>query len=143
MSSYAWGDVYEEPFEKLEGYVETKFKAFTTETKQLPIIRTAALGSLAFGVKSYGEIIAGGAGLASYYYWSTGPDGLDGAISMMAGIQMARGSFQTAAFPTIVEIYDTIQTLRTKGAQAAMNAKALIRLLLFSIGYWLSKIKVV
>ena len=83
MSS-TWGAYYEEPFERTEEYIETQFKAFTTDPKQLPIIRTAALGSLALGVKSYGEILAGGGGLAAYYYWSTGP-GLDGAISTMAG----------------------------------------------------------
>ena len=122
-SSYAWGAYYEEPFERAEEYIETQYKAFTTDASQLPLIRTAALGSLAFGVKSY--------------------DGLDGAISMMAGIQMARGSYRTAAFPTIVEVYDTIQTLRNKGAMAAMNAKSLVRLGLFFTGYWLSLNKVV
>ena len=143
MSSTAWGDYYDEPFERTEEYIETQFKAFTTDASQLPIIRTAALGSLALGVKSYGEVVAGGTGLAIYYYWSTGPDGLDGAISTMAGIQMARGSYRTAAFPTIVEVYDTIQTLRNKGAMAAMNTKSLIRLGLFFTGYWLSLNKVV
>ena len=142
-SSYAWGAYYEEPFERAEEYIETQYKAFTTDASQLPLIRTAALGSLAFGVKSYGEVVAGGSGLALYYYWSSGPDGLDGAISMMAGIQMARGSYRTAAFPTIVEVYDTIQTLRNKGAMAAMNAKSLVRLGLFFTGYWLSLNKVV
>ena len=142
MSS-TWGAYYEEPFERTEEYIETKFKAFTTDPKQLPIIRTAALGSLALGVKSYREILAGGGGLAAYYYWSTGPDGLDGAISTMAGIQMARGSYRTAAFPTIVEVYDTIQTWRNKGVMAAANSKTLVRTLLFVVGYWLSLNKVV
>ena len=71
-SSYAWGAYYEEPFERAEEYIETQYKAFTTDASQLPLIRTAALGSLAFGVKSYGEVVAGGTGLALYYYWSTG-----------------------------------------------------------------------
>ena len=56
-SSHAWGDYYEEPFERAEEYIETQYKAFTTDASQLPLIRTAALGSLAFGVKSYGEVV--------------------------------------------------------------------------------------
>ena len=96
---------------KAETWLETGYKKYGRDDK-LNILNVIALISLAFGTRGSKEIFAGIVGFVPHYY--IGGDGLDGMISAMTGVQLAKRRWKTAAFPLILESLRTMKDF-TKG----------------------------
>ena len=105
---------------------------------EIPVIKTASLALLAFGIRSYKELLFGSASLA-LYYWTIEPS-LDGAILGLSGEQFAKGQWQTASFPTLLESYQSYQDFR-KGV--FMTKKQLMKLFIYLLGFYLGSQKMI
>ena len=114
-----------------EEYVEGRYTQIVAGEK-LPVITVAALISLAFGVRSPLELVLGSGGM--YAEWFAGGDGLDGAIAVLTGVQLAKRRYATMAFPALLESYKLLQDVR---AGQYVNKKSLTRTSLFLTG-WLA-----
>ena len=68
------------------------------------------------------------------------PDGIDGAIQALSGVQVARGQFKTVAFPVLVELLETLHSFQ-KGV--IMSKKSAIGLGIFAVSYGLTLFKVI
>ena len=110
-----------------EGYLEGKFKG-----DKLGLLNVIALISLAFGTKNAKEIFAGVVGFVPHWY--LGGDGIDGMISALTGVQLAKGRWKTVAFPLILE---TLRTLKdfTKGNKIFLSKLDASRTAIFVGGY--------
>jgi hypothetical protein len=100
----------------------------------IPVIKTASLALLAFGIRSYKELLFGSAGLA-LYYWTVEPS-LDGAILALSGEQFAKGQWQTASFPSLLESYQTYQDFN-RGE--LLTRKQLVKLFIYVVGFYLGR----
>ena len=134
---YLW-EMMESGEEFVEQYTGEGIKKFAGE--DIPVIKAGSLAILAFGIRSYGEFLFGTASLAAYYYMSKEDATLDGAITALSGVQIARGQYLTAAFPTFVE---TFQSFRDWGAGKFMTKKQILKGAIYVTGFWLGLKKVV
>ena len=105
--------------------------------QDIPVIKTASLALLAFGVRSYKELLFGSAAMG-LYYWTIEPS-LDGAILALSGQQFSSGRWQTAAFPTLLETYQTYQDFN-KGL--LLTKKQLMKLFIYMTGFYLGTTKI-
>ena len=112
-----------------ETYAETTYTQIAAGEK-LPAITIAALISLAFGVRNPLELLLGSAGM--YAEWFSGGDGLDGAIAVLSGVQLAKRRYATMAFPALLESYKLLQDMRSG---TYVNKKSLTRTAIFLTGF--------
>ena len=125
------------PFlESGEEYMEKQWAKIKPD--EIPVIKTASLALLAFGIKSYKELLFGSFSLA-LYFWTIEPS-LDGAILGLSGEQFAKGQWQTASFPTLLESYQSYQDFR-KGN--LVTKKQLMKLFIYMLGFYLGSQKII
>ena len=98
------------------------------------------LAILAFGIRSYREFLFGSAALAAYYYMSKDDGSLDGAVTGLSGVQLARGQYLTAAFPTFIETYQSFKEWREG---RFMTRKQILKLFIYVSGFYLGLKKMV
>jgi hypothetical protein len=122
--------------EEGESFAEKQWEKIKPD--DIPVIKTASLALLAFGIRSYKELLFGSAGLA-LYYWTVEPS-LDGAILALSGEQFAKGQWQTASFPSLLESYQTYQDFN-KGL--LLTKKQLVKLFIYVLGFYLGRNKIV
>ena len=112
-----------------ETWLETGYKKYGRDDK-LNILNVIALISLAFGTRGSTEVFAGIVGFVPHYY--IGGDGLDGMISAMTGVQLAKRRWKTAAFPLILE---TLRTMKDFTKGKVVTKLAISRSAIFVGGY--------
>ena len=104
-------------FEEGEQYAEKYVPAMKRLAgDEIPIIKAGSLAILAFGIRSYREFLFGSVALAAYYYMSKDDGSLDGAVTGLSGVQLARGQYLTASFPTFIESYQNWNSLKVRSA---------------------------
>ena len=130
-TDYFW-DIFEKGEEFAEEYTGKGIKKFAGD--DIPVIKAGSLAILAYGIRSYGEFLFGTASLAAYYYMSKEDASLDGAITALSGVQIARGQYLTAAFPTFVE---TFQSFRDWNSGKFMTKKQILKLAIYVTGFYL------
>ena len=129
---------FEDPIYSAEAALESR--AGWTGKARLPIIRMAALISLAIGIRGYIEVTLASIALAiSYFVGKDAPDGIDGAINALSGVQIARGQYKTVLFPVLVELLETSHNFN-KGN--LLTQKSAIGLGIFAVSYALTIFKV-
>ena len=74
---------------------------------EMPLFQYIALASVAFGVENRYEIFLAGASHVAYKF--AGNDGLAAIYSVLAGIQIQKKRYKTAAMATLLDVYDTLQ----------------------------------
>ena len=114
-----------------EQYVETTFKA---ETGEYPGLAVIALFSLAYGIRSVSEFAAGSIGGVIQHFVADG-EGLDGIVSCLAGVQIQKRRFSTAAFPILLETWKGLRDFK-KGK--GLSKQNISRNALFFLGFGLS-----
>ena len=131
---------WEDPIYGAEEAIESRMGKWTGKGR-LSIIRIAALISLAIGLRGYMEVtLACGALAISYFMGEEAPDGIDGAIQALSGVQVARGQFKTVLFPVLVELLETFHNFKKN---KIMTKKSAIGLGIFSVAYGLTLFKVI
>ncbi len=131
-----WG-FFEEGEEYAEKYVPALKKMAGDD---IPLIKAGSLAILAFGIRSYKEFLFGSTALAAYYYMSKDDGSLDGAVTGLSGVQLARGQYLTAAFPTFIETY---QSFREWKDGRFMTRKQILKLFIYVSGFYLGFKKLV
>ena len=114
---------------KAETWLETQATQYGRGDK-LNVLNIIALISLAFGTRGAKEVFAGVVGFVPHYY--IGGDGLDGMISAMTGVQLAKRRWKTAAFPLILE---TLRTMKDFTKGKVVTKLAISRSAIFVAGY--------
>ena len=133
----------EDPQYSLETQLETSLGDLGwVGADKLPYIRLAAIISLTFGIRGYSEVALAAIAVAVAYFMGVGnaPDGIDGAINALSGVQLARGQYKTVTIPVILELMELFHKFR-KGV--LMSQKNLITLSIFSVAYGLTLFKVI
>ena len=115
--------------QQTETFLEEQYTKFSGGDK-LGVLNIIALISLAFGVRSGKEVVAGAFGFFPHYM--LGGDGLDGMIAAMSGIQLAKKRWKTVAFPAVLEALRTAKDL-TKGK--VVTKLGISRTAIFLAGY--------
>ena len=131
-----WG-FFEEGEEYAEKYVPAMKRLAGDE---IPLIKAGSLAILAFGIRSYKEFLFGSAALAAYYYMSKDDGSLDGAVTGLSGVQLARGQYLTAAFPTFIETYQSFKEWKDG---RFMTRKQILKLFIYVSGFYLGLKKMV
>ena len=122
-------------FEEGEQYAEKYVPAMKRLAgEEIPIIKAGSLAILAFGIRSYREFLFGSVALAAYYYMSKDDGSLDGAVTGLSGVQLARGQYLTASFPTFIESYQSFKEWREG---RFMTRKQILKLLIYISGFYL------
>ena len=104
---YVW-EFFERGEEFGEKYTNRGIKQFAGS--EIPLIKAGSLAMLAFGIRSYKELLFGTASLAAYYYMAKDNEpSLDGAVTGLAGVQIARKQYLSASFPTFIEAYSSFR----------------------------------
>ena len=119
-----------------EKYAEEQWKKIKPD--DIPVIKTASLALLAFGITSYKELLFGSVAMG-IYYWTT-ESTLDGAILALSGNQFGKGRWQTASFPTLLETY---QSYREFNQGRFMTKDQLMKLFIWVLGFYLGQQKIV
>ena len=133
-----WG-VFEQGEDYAEGVIGTRIKDYAGD--DIPIIKAGSLAILAFGIRSYRELVFGVASLAAYYYLAKDNNpSLDGAISGLSAVQIARKQYFTAGFPTFIESYQAFKDWR---AGNFMAQKQFLKTAIYLVGFYLGFKKVV
>ena len=106
--------------------------------KELPTFQYIALASVAFGVENRYEIILAG---ASHVVWKfTGNEGLAAIYSTLAGIQIQKKRYKTAAFASLLDVYDTLNDFN-RGK--LVTKKGIQKLAWWGIGYMAAMLRYV
>ena len=98
-----------------------------------------ALFSLAFGIKHVKEFVAGTAGGVIQHFVAEG-EGVDGMVSCLAGVQIQKRRYTTAAFPVLLETWKGLRDFQ-KGK--ALSKQNISRNGLFFLGFLMSYFKYV
>ena len=114
-------------------------EAFRKETGEYPAYSVLALFSLAFGIKNVTEFTAGTVGGVIQHFVADG-EGVDGMVSALAGVQIRKGRFSTAAFPILLETWKGLKDFQ-KGK--ALSKQNISRNVLFFVGYLMAHLKYV
>jgi hypothetical protein len=128
---FMWGYM-----EEGETYVEKQWAKIKPD--DIPIIKTASLALLAFGITSYKELLFGSISMGVYYWTTEGT--LDGAILALSGNQFGKGKWKTASFPTLLETY---QSYRDFNKGKFMTKTQLMKLFIWMLGFYLGQQKIV
>ena len=135
---YLWG-FFEQGEDFAEDLVGTRIKEFAGD--DIPLIKAGSLAMLAFGIRSYRELMFGVASLGAYYYLAKDNNpSLDGAISGLSAVQIARKQYFTAGFPTFIESYQAFKDWR---AGNFMAQKQFVKGAIYVVGFYLGLKKVV
>ena len=135
---FLWG-FFEQGEEYAEEWIGTRLKDYAGD--DIPIIKAGSLAILAFGIRSYRELVFGVASLAAYYYLAKDNNpSLDGAISGLSAVQIARKQYFTAGFPTFIESYQAFKDWRQGNL---MTQKSMVKTAIYVIGFYLGLKKVV
>ena len=135
---YLW-DFFEKGEDYGEEYAGRGIKEFAGS--EIPLIKAGSLAMLAFGIRSYKELLFGTASLAAYYYMAKDNEpSLDGAVTGLAGVQIARKQWLSASFPTFIEAYSSFRDWRQG---KFMTQKQILKLVIYSIGFYLGLKKMV
>ena len=135
-----WAD---DPVYEMETQIETGLGDLGwVGANKLPYLRLAALISLTFGIRSYMEVTLASIAVAIAYFVGAGsaPDGIDGAMNALSGVQIARGQYKTVALPVIIELLELFHKFK-KGT--TMSQKNLITMGIFGVSYGLTLFKVI
>ena len=128
---YLWG-FFEQGEDYAEGVIGTRIKDYAGD--DIPIIKAGSLAILAFGIRSYRELMFGVASLAAYYYMAKDNNpSLDGAISGLAAVQIARKQYLTAAFPTFIETYSSFRDWKEG---KFMTQKQFLKTAIYVVGFY-------
>lgn len=138
---YLW-DLFEKGEEYGEEYAEKGIKRIKDLAgDDIPLIKAGSLAMLAFGIRSYKEFVFGTASLAAYYYMAKDDSpSLDGAVTGLAGVQIARKQYFTASFPTFIEAYSSFRDWKQG---KFMTQKQILKLAIYMIGFYLGLKKMV
>ena len=99
-----------------------------------PLFSVMALAIVSLGIKSSKDIyFATAAQLVFFLFGKKGPAGM---YSALAGIQVGRGQYKFAAFPTLMDSYYTISDLST---EKRVTYSHLIATTIWFLGYFLAK----
>ena len=135
---YLWG-FFEQGEEFAEDLVGTRIKDYAGD--DIPLIKAGSLAMLAFGIRSYRELMFGVASLAAYYYMAKDDNpSLDGAISGLSAVQIARKQYFTAGFPTFIESYQSFKDWRQGNL---FTQKQFVKTAIYVVGFYLGLKKVV
>ena len=135
---YLWG-FFEQGEDFAEDLVGTRIKEYAGD--DIPLIKAGSLAMLAFGIRSYRELMFGVASLGAYYYLAKDNNpSLDGAISGLSAVQIARKQYFTAGFPTFIESYQAFKDWRQGNL---MTQKSFIKTAIYVVGFYLGFKKVV
>ena len=135
---YLWG-FFEQGEEFAEEWIGTRIKDYAGD--DIPIIKAGSLAMLAFGIRSYRELMFGVASLAAYYYMAKDDNpSLDGAISGLSAVQIARKQYFTAGFPTFIESYQSFKDWRQGNL---FTQKQFVKTAIYVVGFYLGLKKVV
>ena len=113
--------------------------SFTPNPKD-PLFELLAFGSAGFGVRSRAELVW--ASIAHVVYWLTGGVGLDGMTNALAGVQIAKGRYSTAAIPSLKATYDTMKTL-SKSSKLFVPYASVVRSTIYMTGWLLGFFKII
>ena len=127
----------EDPVPAVETWAEARYAQISGGEK-IPLITIVALISLAFGVSGPGELLLGSGGMLAHYY--AGGDGLDGIISLLSGVQLAKKKYATMAFPAILESYKLFKDVRSG---QVVNKQSVTRSAIFVTGWLAARYKYV
>ena len=138
---YIW-DLFEKGEEYGEEYAEKGIKRIKDIAgDDIPLIKAGSLAMLAFGIRSYKEFVFGTASLAAYYYMAKDDSpSLDGAVTGLAGVQIARKQYFTASFPTFIEAYSSFRDWKQG---KFMTQKQILKVAIYMIGFYLGLKKMV
>ena len=114
-------------------------EAFQRETGEYPAYSVLALFSLAFGIKHVKEFVAGTAGGVIQHFVAEG-EGVDGMVSCLAGVQIQKRRYTTAAFPVLLETWKGLRDFQ-KGKY--LSKQNISRNGLFFLGFLMSYFKYV
>ena len=114
-------------------------EAFQKETGEYPAYSVLALFSLAFGIKHVKEFAAGTVGGVIQHFVADG-EGVDGMVSCLAGVQIHKRRYTTAAFPVLLETWKGLRDFQ-KGK--ALSKQNISRNGLFLLGFLMSYFKYV
>jgi hypothetical protein len=120
----------EDPVPAVETWAEARYAQISGGEK-IPLITIVALISLAFGVSGPGELLLGSGGML---------DGLDGIISLLSGVQLAKKKYATMAFPAILESYKLFKDVRSG---QVVNKQSVTRSAIFVTGWLAARYKYV
>ena len=138
---YLW-DLFEKGEEYGEEYAEKGIKRIKDLAgDDIPLIKAGSLAMLAFGIRSYKELLFGTASLAAYYYMAKDDaPSLDGAVTGLAGVQIARRQYLSASFPTFIEAYSSFRDWKQG---KFMTQKQILKVAIYMIGFYLGLKKMV
>ena len=108
--------------------------AFKEETGDYPAYSVLALISLAMGIRSGKEFVAGTVGGAVQHFAAEGK-AVDGMVSCLAGVQIHKRRFLTSAFPVLLETWKGLRDFQKGNGMSKQNIS---RNLLFFVGFYLS-----
>ena len=130
---------YVRPAETRDQRLSDFSDSFTPNPRD-PLFELLAFGSAAFGVRSRAEIIW--ASVAHVVYWLTGGSGLDGMTNALAGAQIAKGRYRTAAIPSLKATYDTFRSL-SQASKIFIPYTSVVRSTIYMIGWLLAWFKII
>ena len=127
----------EDPIPQGEKWLEARY-AQMSGGEELPIYTVVALMSLAFGTSNASELMLASGGMLAQYY--AGGDALDGIISVLSGVQLAKRKYKTMAFPALLESYKLFKDF-TKGK--TVTQQSVTRSAIFVTGWLAARYKYV
>ena len=126
-----------DPVPEAEEWLETRYKQ-VSGGDDLKFIKVAALISLAFGVSGPAELLLASGGMLAQYFADS--DGIDGIISVLSGVQLAKRKYTTMAFPAMLESYKMLKDFQ-KGK--TVTKQSLTRTSIFVVGWLAARYKYV
>lgn len=114
-------------------------EAFREETGDYPAYSVLALLSLAMGIRSAAEFMAGTLGGAIQHFAAEGK-AVDGMVSCLAGVQIQKRRYFTSAFPVLLETWKGLRDFQ-KGK--GLSKENLTRNGLFFVGFYMAYAKFV
>ena len=127
-----------DPIPEAEPWLEERYQQVSGGGDDLKFIKVAALISLAFGVSGPAELFLATGGLLAQYYSDS--DGIDGIISVLSGVQLAKRKYKTMAFPALLETYKQLKDFK---ACKIVSKQSLTRTTIFVTGWLAARYKYV
>ena len=126
-----------DPFPGAETWLEERYQQ-VSGGDDLKFIKVAALISLAFGVSGPAELLLASGGMLAQYYSDS--DGIDGVISALTGVQLAKRKYTTMAFPAMLESYKLLKDFQK---DKTVTKQSLTRTSIFVVGWLAARYKYV
>jgi len=126
-----------DPIPEAETWLEERYQQ-VSGGDDLKFIKVAALISLAFGVSGPAELLLASGGMLAQYFADS--DGIDGIISVLSGVQLAKRKYKTMAFPAMLESYKLLKDVK---AGKIVSKQSLTRTTIFVTGWLAARYKYV